>query len=69
MPVIQERMIDMEKAMLSSSCNHVQGDDTNNNGFQLMIPDPDDIECGCNLVRSIIPGNNININVSDDKKN
>ena len=66
MPVIQERMIEMEKAMLSSNCNHVQGDDISS--FQVMIPDPDDIECGCNLVRSIVPVNNININVSGDKK-
>ena len=66
MPVIHERMIEMEKAMLSSNCNHVQGDDISS--FQVMIPDPDDIECGCNLVRSIVPVNNININVSGDKK-
>mgnify|MGYP003339046265 CR=1 FL=1 len=66
MPFIQERMIEMEKAMLSSNCNHVQGDDISS--FHVMIPDPDDIECGCNLVRAIVPGNNINVNVSGDKK-
>ena len=56
----------MEKAMLSSNCNHVQGDDTNNNGFQLMIPDPDDIECSCNCFKSNIHGNNLNVQVSSE---
>ena len=35
MPVIQERMTEMEKAMLSSNCNHVQGDDTDIKGFSI----------------------------------
>ena len=68
-PVASERMIELTKAMQSSNCTHINGSDTDVDGFKLMIPDPDDTECDCTLVRSIKGGLGININVSPDKKN
>ena len=38
--------------MLQNNCNHVSGDDSNDNGFRLMIKEGD--ECECNVVRNLI---------------
>ena len=31
--------------MLNSSCNRIKGDDTNTNGFKLIVDDPADQDC------------------------
>ena len=36
--------------MVASPCNDVQGDDTNRNGFRLIVDNDD--ECNCKTVRS-----------------
>ena len=51
--------------MLNQSCDHVSGDDTNQNGYRLMIREDD--ECGCNVVRSITPGIGVGVSVDDQR--
>ena len=49
---------------LQQSCNHATGDDTNEKGFKLMVDDPDDKDCACQVVRSVRPTSSINIEVN-----
>ena len=52
--------------MLQQSCNHVTGDDTNEKGFKLIVDDPDDKECDCQLVRSIGGGRNTRVRLNNN---
>ena len=55
----------LKTMMLNQSCDHVSGDDTNQNGYRLMIPEDD--ECGCHVVRSITPGIGVGVSVDDQR--
>jgi hypothetical protein len=48
--------------MLNNSCNHISGDDTNDNGYRLIIKEDD--ECECNVVRNLTSDDNIGIGVN-----
>ena len=50
--------------MLQNTCNHISGDDTNDNGFRLMIKEDD--ECECNVVRSFQAGDGLSIRVDQN---
>ena len=50
--------------MIQQSCNHVTGDDTNEKGFKLIVDDPDDKDCDCQVVRSVRPTSSMNIEVN-----
>jgi hypothetical protein len=45
--------------MLNNNCNHISGDDTNDNGYRLIIKEDD--ECECNVVRNLRTDDNIGI--------
>ena len=47
--------------MLQNTCNHISGDDTNDNRFRLMIKEDD--ECECNVVRSLKTGDGLSTRV------
>ena len=44
----------MKAMMLSSSCHDIRGDDTEKNGFKLIVNE--DEECNCQVVRALAPG-------------
>ena len=50
--------------MLNQSCDHVSGDDTNQNGYRLMIPEGH--ECGCHVVRSLRSDLGVGIHVGNN---
>jgi len=50
--------------MLNQSCDHVSGDDTNQNGYRLMVPEDD--ECGCHVVRSLRSDLGVGIHVDNN---
>ena len=61
---VEENNVIVETMMLRQSCNHVTGDDTNEKGFKLIVDDPDDKDCDCQVVRSLRPTSSINIEVN-----
>jgi hypothetical protein len=62
----EENNIIVKTMMLQQNCNHVTGDDTNEKGFKLIVDDPDDKECDCQLVRSIGGGINTRCKILDN---
>ena len=56
----------MKAMMLNSSCNHIKGDDTNTNGFKLIVDDPADQDCKCQIVRSIGAGRNTRLRIANN---
>ena len=56
----------MKTMMLQQSCNNVTGDDTDPTGFRLIVDDPKDDECNCQLVRSLGAGRNIRVSVNNN---
>ena len=62
----EENNIIVKTMMLQQSCNHVTGDDTNERGFKLIVDDPDDKECDCQLVRSIGGGRNTRVRLNNN---
>ena len=54
----------MKATMLSSSCHDIRGDDTETNGFKLIVNE--DEECNCQVVRALAPGRNSKITVENN---
>ena len=52
----------VKSMMLNNNCNHVSGDDTNGNGYRLIVKEDD--ECECNVVRNLRSDNNIGIRIN-----
>jgi hypothetical protein len=50
--------------MVANPCNDVQGDDTNRNGFRLIVDNDD--ECNCKTVRSLGAGRNTRVRVDNN---
>ena len=62
----------MKTVMLQQTCNNVAGGGTNANWFRLIVDDPNDEECDCQLVRSLGTGRNTRVTrvrVSDNVLN
>ena len=62
--LFSEKFNEIEKAATSGNCNHISGDDTDANGYRLVVVE--DAECDCYNVRAIAPGDNMNISVSNN---
>ena len=62
----EERNAMMKTMLLQQTCNNVAGDDTNSKGFRLIVDDPNDDECKCQLVRSLGAGRNTRVRVADN---
>ena len=56
----------MKTMMLQQICINVAGDDTNSKGFRLIVDDPNDDECDCQLVRSLGVGRNTRVRVTEN---
>ena len=54
----------MKAMMLNSSCHDIRGDDTESNGFKLIVNE--DEECNCQVVRALAPGRNSRITVENN---
>ena len=56
----------MKTMMLQQSCNNVTADDTSSKGFRLIVDDPNDDECNCQLVRSLGAGRSTRVRVNNN---
>ena len=55
----------MKAMMLSSSWHDVRGDDTESNGFKLIVEE--DEECTCQIVRALGSGRNTRVSVNRNR--